>query len=71
MTMNISKTKIDDKGRIQLPKHFLLANDIETGTSVIIQTVYNNNCACKLEFKKESKTGGNNERNNKRVTEGG
>lgn len=50
MTMNISKTKIDDKGRIQLPSHFLKANDIETGTYVIIQSVYNNNRACKLEF---------------------
>lgn len=48
--MNISKTKIDDKGRIQLPSHFLKANDIETGTYVIIQSVYNNSSACKLEF---------------------
>ncbi len=50
MTMNISKTKIDDKGRIQLPSHFLKANDIEVGTYVIIQSVYNNSSACKLEF---------------------
>lgn len=53
MTMNISKAKIDDKGRIQLPSHFLKANDIELGTYVIIQSVYNNNRACKLEFQNE------------------
>ena len=51
MTMNISKTKIDDKGRIQLPSHFLKANDIEVGTYVIIQSVYNNSSACKMESK--------------------
>ena len=51
--MNISKAKIDDKGRIQLPSHFLKANDIELGTYVIIQSVYNNNRACKLEFQNE------------------
>ena len=50
MTMNISKTKIDDKGRIQLPSHFLKANDIEVGTYFIIESVYNSSRACKLEF---------------------
>ena len=55
MTMNISRAKIDDKGRIQLPNHFLKANGIETGTYVIIQPVYNNNSACKLEFNNGNK----------------
>jgi len=50
MTMNISKAKIDDKGRITLPNHFLKANNIEVGTYVTIQPVYNNKSACKLEF---------------------
>ena len=55
MTMNISKVKIDGKGRIQLPTHFLKANNIETGTYVIIQPLYNNKCACKLEFNSKLK----------------
>ena len=53
MTMNISKVKIDDKGRITLPSHFLKANDIQIGTYVVIQPVYNNKSACKLEFNNE------------------
>ena len=51
--MNISKVKIDDKGRITLPSHFLKANNIEIGTYVVIQPVYNNKSACKLEFNNE------------------
>ena len=48
--MNISKVKIDEKGRITLPNYFLKANNIKIGTYVVIQPVYNNKCACKLEF---------------------
>ena len=53
MTMNISRAKIDDKGRIQLPNHFLKANNIKVGTYVTIQPVYNNKSACKMEFQNE------------------
>ena len=48
--MNIAVTKIDSKGRITLPKFFLDANNIEKGTSVIIQAMYNNADSCKLLF---------------------
>ena len=48
--MNIAITKIDNKGRITLPKFFLDANNIEKGTSVVIQAMYNNPNCCKLLF---------------------
>ena len=48
--MNIAVTKIDNKGRITLPKFFLDANDIEKGTNVVIQPMYNNPFCCKLLF---------------------
>ena len=48
-TVYICKCKIDSKGRIQLPKSFLMANDIELGTYVRLQSMYNSS-ACKLEF---------------------
>ena len=48
--MNIAVTKIDNKGRITLPKFFLDANNIEKGTSVVIQAMYNNPNCCKLLF---------------------
>lgn len=48
--MNIAKAKIDKKGRIQLPKHFMLANDIKEESEVIIQPIYNNKKECKLVF---------------------
>ena len=49
--IKISVTKIDDKGRINLPAHFLKANKIEKGTEVIIEGVINNKDAVKLKFK--------------------
>ena len=55
MTMAISRVKIDDKGRITLPNHFLKANGIEQGTYVVICPIYNNNRACKLEFENDNK----------------
>jgi len=53
--MNIAKIKMDDKGRITLPSHFLKANNIRTGGWVIMQPVYNNSSACKLKFKPRKK----------------
>ncbi len=50
MAMNISKIIIDKKGRITIPRSFMVANNIKPGTQVILQTVYNNDNCCKLEF---------------------
>ena len=47
--IKISITKIDDKGRITLPTHFLKANGIEKGTEVTIEGMMNSN-AVKLKF---------------------
>ena len=49
--IKISVTKIDDKGRINLPSHFLKANNIQKGCEVIIEAVINNKDAVKLKFK--------------------
>ncbi len=49
--IKISVTKIDDKGRITLPAHFLHANNIKKGTTVIIEAIINNSDAVKLKFK--------------------
>ena len=49
--IKISVTKIDDKGRINLPAHFLKANNIQKGSEVIIEAVINNKDAVKLKFK--------------------
>ena len=43
--------KIDDKGRINLPAHFLKANNIQKGCEVIIEAIINNSDAVKLKFK--------------------
>ena len=49
--IKISVTKIDDKGRINLPAHFLKANNIHKGSEVIIEGVINNSDSAKLKFK--------------------
>ena len=49
--IKISVTKIDDKGRINLPAHFLKANNIQKGCEVIIEAIINNSDAVKLKFK--------------------
>jgi bifunctional DNA-binding transcriptional regulator/antitoxin component of YhaV-PrlF toxin-antitoxin module len=49
--IKISVTKIDDKGRINLPAHFLKANNIQRGSEVIIEGVINNSDSVKLKFK--------------------
>ena len=51
MMLKIAKCKIDDKGRINLPKTFLKANGIKSGDTVDITSVYNSSCV-KLEFNK-------------------
>ena len=57
--MWISKCKLDDRGRLTLPKFFLNANDLNKYTSVYIQTMYNTENTVKLVFvnDKESKDG--------------
>ena len=56
MTMSVARVKIDDKGRITIPNHFLKANGIQLGSYVVICPIYNNSRACRLEFE-----GANNE----------
>ena len=58
MSMAITKVKIDDKGRITLPSYFLKANNIDTGTDVVICPIYNNDKACKLIFNQNKGKGG-------------
>ena len=40
--MNLFTCKIDSKGRIQLPRSFMMANDIDPGASLIFKTYINN-----------------------------
>jgi len=49
--IKISVTRVDDKGRITLPSHFLKANNIEKGCEVVIEGIINNSDAVKLKFK--------------------
>lgn len=51
--MYISETKIDNKGRITLPKKFLEANDIKEGTIVRFQTIQGQNYTIKMIFTEE------------------
>ena len=51
--MYISETKIDNKGRITLPKKFLEANDIKEGTIVKIQTLQGQNNTVKIIFSED------------------
>lgn len=48
--MWIGKCKIDDRGRITLPKSFMSANQLDHYTDVYIQTMYNNENCVKLVF---------------------
>ena len=53
--MYIAKCKIDERGRLTLPKAFISANDLDKYTEVYIQTMYNTDNSVKLIFsKKES-----------------
>jgi len=38
--MRIAQCKIDDKGRITIPKSFLKANHINSGCTVTVENVY-------------------------------
>ena len=40
--MNLFTCKIDSKGRIQLPRSFMMANDIDPGASLIFKPYINN-----------------------------
>tara|TARA_Y100000590_G_scaffold414070_1_gene510600 strand:+ start:21304 stop:21507 length:204 start_codon:yes stop_codon:yes gene_type:complete len=51
--MYISETRIDNKGRITLPKKFLEANDIEEGTIVKFQTIQGQNNTIKMIFSED------------------
>ena len=46
----LTKLKIDDRGRITLPDHFLKANEIERGSHVKIYPVYNREDSVRLQF---------------------
>ena len=46
----LTKLKIDDRGRITLPDHFLKANEIERGTYVKVFPVYNREDSVRLQF---------------------
>ena len=47
--LKIAKLKVDDVGRITLPKTFLDANNIKRGSLVSISPIYNSN-GLRLEF---------------------
>jgi len=51
--MYISETRIDNKGRITLPKKFLEANDIKEGTVVKFQTIQGQNNTIKMIFSED------------------
>ena len=48
--MWIAKCKIDDRGRITLPKSFMEANQLDKYTEIFIQTMYNTENCVKLVF---------------------
>lgn len=50
--MMICKLRIDSKGRIQLPKTFLDANDIPANSMVEVQNISTSNNAVRLVFDK-------------------
>jgi len=49
--MWIAKCKIDNRGRLTLPKSFMEANKLNMYTDVYIQTMYNTENCVKLVFK--------------------
>ena len=51
----ITKIKLDNRGRITLPDHFLKANGIKKGTHVEIYPVYNREDSVRLQFEWEGK----------------
>ena len=51
----ITKLKLDKRGRITLPDHFLKANGIKKGTCVEIYPVYNREDSVRLQFEWKEK----------------
>ena len=51
--MYIAKCKLDDRGRLTLPKSFMEANDIDNCTAVYISTMYNTENSVKMVFGQE------------------
>ena len=47
--LRLARLKLDDKGRITLPKTFLDANKIKSGSVVSLTTIYNSS-GLRLEF---------------------
>ena len=48
--MYVAKCKLDDRGRLTLPKSFMEANDIDNCTAVYISTMYNTENSVKMVF---------------------
>ena len=53
MMVNITATTIDSKGRIQLPKTFLIANNLRYGKQIIIKPLVNKINSVALIWEKE------------------
>ena len=51
--MAITKIKMDDRGRITFPDHFLKANNIKLGTFVEVHPVYNRDDSVRVQFEWE------------------
>ena len=51
--MKITKLKMDDRGRITFPDHFLKANGIKKGTHVEVFPVFNRGDSVRLQFEWE------------------
>ena len=49
----ITKLKMDDRGRITFPDHFLKANGIKKGTHVEVFPVFNRGDSVRLQFEWE------------------
>ena len=49
----ITRIRMDDRGRITFPDHFLKANGIKKGTHVEIYPVYNRGDSVRLQFEWE------------------
>jgi DNA-binding transcriptional regulator/RsmH inhibitor MraZ len=48
--VKICKLKIDSKGRVQLPKTFLEANEIPYGTTAYVEVIQSNSNSVRLTF---------------------
>jgi bifunctional DNA-binding transcriptional regulator/antitoxin component of YhaV-PrlF toxin-antitoxin module len=48
--MKVCRLKIDTKGRVQLPKSFLDANNIKVGQTGYVEIISNNSSAVRFTF---------------------